>query len=132
MHDLQLNDPTAHLLDLYQQWKSLTEQEGAAILASNWLEVRKCQEKKQKLQPQIIKISDQLKSASRGGNLVQDRIRECVNELILLETRNSASLAVRLQTVREKKDRLDLTSHRLRQVHKSYVPAQAAAWNQYS
>jgi hypothetical protein len=132
MHQLRINDPSAHLLELYQQWKGLTEREGAAILASNWAEVRSCQEKKQKLQPQIIKISDQLKNASRGASQFQDRIRECVNELIQLETRNSANLAGRLQTAKEKIDSLDCTSSRLRQLHKSYVPAQGSAWNQYS
>ena len=133
MHSaLRLMDPSAHLLDLYQKWKDLTEQEGAAILASNWLEVRRCQKAKQQLQPEIIRISDQLKKTAAPGSHFEHRIRESINELIQMETRNSATLADRLQTARSQKDDLDRTSSRLRQLHKSYVPAPGNAWNKYS
>jgi hypothetical protein len=123
---------TAQLLELYSQWKHLTEREGAAILASDWTEVRRCQEGKQTLQPQIVKVSDQAKRATRQAHEFEPRLRECVNQLIQLETSNSATLETRMKSTRQEKENLDRTSSRLRQIHKSYVPSQASAWNQYS
>ena len=125
---------TVQLLELYEQWKHLTEREGAAILASDCMEVRDCQQKKQKLQPEIIKVSDLVKDSSRpaDGSDFEPRLRECINELIQLETNNSATLETRLNATRQEKENLDRTSNRLRQIHKSYVPSQASVWNQYS
>ncbi len=125
-------DASLQLLELYEQWKSLTQREGAAILASDWTEVRRCQEKKQKLQPEIIHASEQMKKALRDGNDVEPRLRECINELIQLETNNSANLEVRIQAAKDEKDDLDRTSSRLKQIHKSYVPLQTSGWNHYS
>ena len=124
---------TVQLLELYDQWKHLTEREGAAILASDWTEARDCQQKKQTLQPEIIKASDLVKNPSRQGtDEFEPRLRECINELIQLETNNSATLETRLKSTRQEKEKLDRTSNRLRQIHKSYVPSQAPIWNQYS
>lgn len=124
-------DCSAQLLELYQQWKSLTEKEGAAILASDWMEVRRCQKQKQQLQPQIIRTADLTKNAPSMPEF-ETRIRECVNELIQLESDNNASLEKRLESTRKEITGLDRTSHRLRQVHKSYVPAPGNVWDQYS
>jgi predicted RNase H-like nuclease (RuvC/YqgF family) len=123
---------TVQLLELYDQWKSLTEREGAAILASDWTEVHRCQQSKQKLQPQIIHASDEIKNLSRHMDQFEPRLRECINELIQLENFNSANLELRLKSAREEKDNLDRTSQRLRQIHKSYVPSQGSVWDQYS
>lgn len=125
-------NPGTDLLELFQQWKSLTEKEGAAILASDWAEVRRCQQVKQQLQPQIVRASDAAGSSHGPGSGFQARIRQCVNELIQLETHNNTTLGERLESTRREKDGLDRTSHRLRQVHKSYVPAHGNVWNQYS
>jgi hypothetical protein len=128
--------PTHQLLDLYQQWKALTEEEGAAILASDWEAVARCQKKKQLLQPLILRASESQNAgngeSSKGDSYLQDRIREAVNELIQLETKNSATLSERITTANAKRDNLNRTSKQLRQVHRSYVPAQGSVWNQYS
>ena len=125
-------DPSAELLELYQEWKSLTEKEGVAILSSNWAEVRHCQKAKQQLQPKIIQSSDLAKTAPGAGSAFEARIRECINELIQLETRNSETLGKRLEAVEREKNGLDRTSHRLKQVQKSYTGARGSAWDQYS
>lgn len=125
-------DHSAQLLELYQQWKSLTEREGAAIHASDWVEVRRCQKQKQQLQPEIIRVTGLTKTSPGTGSQFNARIRECINELIQLESANNVTLEKRLESARKEKDGLDLTSHRLRQVHKSYVPSTGNAWNQYS
>ena len=120
---------SVQLLELYDQWKHLTEQEGAGILASDWTEVRRCQLSKQELQPEIIRVSNQVKNASRESEEFEPRLRERINELIRLETNNSANLETRLKSKRQEKESLDRTSQRLRQIHKSYVPSPASVWN---
>ena len=120
----------AELLELYQEWKRLTEDEAAAIRASDWAEVRSCQEEKHELQPRIIRATDAAKKNPDAGFDV--RIRECINELILLETRNSQALGKRLEAAEREMSELDRTATRLKQVHKSYTGSRSAAWDQYS
>ena len=117
------------LLELYDQWKHLTQEEGAAILASNWIEVHRCQQDKQKLQPEIVKISEQVETSSAEKDEFGPRLRERINQLIQLETSNNDNLGTRLQSARQEKEKLDRTSQRLRKIHKSYVPSQDAVWN---
>lgn len=128
----RLIDTNAELLELYQEWKRLTEKEGAAIQSSNWAEVRHCQKAKQQLQPKIIQASDLAKTAQEAGSDFEGRIRECINELIRLETRNSETLERMLEAVEQEKNGLDRTSHRLKQVQKSYTGSRGSAWDQYS
>jgi hypothetical protein len=123
---------SAELLELYQQWKSLTEQEGAAIHALNWSEVRRCQKQKQLLQPEIIRVAGLIKSTTGVNLQIEARIRDCINELIQLESTNSAALEKRLESARKEMDDLDQTSHKLRQVHKSYAGSFGSSWSQYS
>jgi hypothetical protein len=125
-------DAHTELLNLYEEWKGLTEKEGAAILELNWAEVRSCQKTKQQLQPRIIRATDAAKNAPGQGSEFQARIRHCVNELILMETRNSEALEKRLEAAENEMNSLDRTSYRLKQVQKSYTGARAPSWNQYS
>ncbi|MGZ8898650.1 MAG: hypothetical protein ACXW3Z_01020 [Limisphaerales bacterium] len=129
----RLMDAHAELLELYQEWKQLTEKEGAAILASNWGEVRSCQKAKQQLQPRIIHATDLAKHEPGGGPEFETQIRECVNELIQLEALNSQTLEKRLQEAEKERCGLQQTSHRLKRVQKSYTGARGSAWDgQYS
>jgi regulator of replication initiation timing len=120
---------SVQLFELYDQWKHLTNEEGAAILASNWIEVHRCQQDKQKLQPEIARVSDQVENTSEESDELRPRLRERINELIQLETSNNDNLGNRLQSARQEKEKLDSTSQRLRKIHKSYVPAQDPVWN---
>ena len=126
-------DAHAELLELYQQWRQLTEREGAAIIASNWTEVRSCQKTKQQLQPKIILATDLAKNEPGGGPEFEAQIRNCVNELIQLEARNSQTLEQRLHEAEQERSSLQQTSHRLRRVQMSYSAARGSAWDgQYS
>lgn len=128
-------DASRELWELYQQWKRLTREEGAAIRSSNWTEVRRCQCAKKDLQPEIIRVtgvaSAECPSALRQDEINQ-RIRECVNELIGLERENNQELQLRLEALEKERDALERTSSRLRQVQKSYAPANPAGWNRLS
>lgn len=128
----RLTEPNAELLELYREWKRLTEDEGAAIAASNWPAVGACQKAKQDLQPRIIRATDAAKHAPGGGTDFEPTIRECVNELIQLEMRNSQELGKRLATAEQEKNGLERTSHRLKQVQKSYSGKRGSVWDQYS
>jgi hypothetical protein len=125
-------ESNAELLELYQEWKRLTEEEGAAIGALDWTAVRSCQKDKQGLQPKIIRATDAAKNAPGGGIQFEAKIRECVNELIQLEMRNSERLGKRLAAVEKERSGLEQTSHRLKQVQKSYSSTRGPAWDQYS
>jgi hypothetical protein len=125
-------DAHAQLLELYQEWKRLTEEEGAAIRSSDWAGVRHCQKTKQELQPQIIRATDVAKVAPGDGREFEAQIRECVNELIRLETRNSETLERRLEEVERSREELDQTSIRLKRVQKSYTRGRGSSWDEYS
>lgn len=123
------------LWDLYQEWKRLTQSEGMAILASDWPEVRRCQKAKGDLQPGIIRMTEQAQrelGSAADKNSFEGRIRQVVNELILLESRNNTTLQERMTVVQQERGELDRTTHRLKQVHRSYVPQTGPAWDQYS
>ena len=125
----------AQLWDLYHEWKRLTESEGMAILTSNWSEVHRCQKAKQDLQPEIIRLTDQAKKELASASARSDfegRIRQVVNELILLESRNSTNLQQQVSHGQRERAQLDMTSQRLRQVRQSYVPKSGPMWDQYS
>lgn len=125
----------SQLWDLYDEWKRLTEAEGMAILTSDWPEVRRCQSGKQQLQPAIIRLTDLAKkemASITARHHFEDRIREIVNELIVLESRNSNHLKERIAHTQRERSQLDITSQRLRQVHNSYVPKSVPTWDQYS
>jgi hypothetical protein len=128
----RLTDANAELLEHYQEWKRLTEKEGAAILASNWADVRNCQRLKQELQPKIIQATDAAKLLLGHGSEFEARIRECVNELIRLETRNSEALGKRLESAEKERNGLERASHQLKQVQRSYSGARGSSWDQYS
>jgi len=115
----------------------LTEREGAAILASNWPEVRRCQEAKQQLQPAIIRSTTASATSSTGvprqqENELQKQIRAIVNELIRLESENNSVLQKRMASLEDARGELDQTAGRLRRVHRSYGRSPNPAWNQYS
>jgi hypothetical protein len=121
---------TVPVIDLYQEWKRFTEEEGAAILASDWAAVEQAQFSKKQLQAEILRAAERIAPSSQAE--ADPVIREHLRELIELETRNHATLEKCLQSAGREKQNLDRTSVRLRQIHKSYVPQQGAAWNQYS
>lgn len=119
--------PADELSALYQQWRSLTEDEGEAIEAGDWTSVEQFQATKARLQPRIIEVSQRLDVATH-----ERQFRAIVEELMQLERRNSASLQGRRQAANEQMRELDKASRHLRQLHKSYVPPARTHWQSYS
>ena len=116
------------LLDTYQEWRQWTQAEGEAIRIGNWNRVQECQGSKVRLQPRIIRLAGP--AQKEWGQLGLDvaekeqEVRAAVDECIRLETLNGALLA--------KQAELDQTSRNLKLIHRSYVPAQSAAWTSFS
>ena len=125
------------LLGLYEEWKRLTEAEGTGIEHEAWTDVRQCQTAKQALQARIIQASQPLQSGAGTPSAafpeaMITRIRQCIRELIELEQRNNIVLGEKMAVLEKEIGSLTQTSKRLRNVHKSYVPAPGSVWNEYS
>jgi hypothetical protein len=126
----------SQLLELYHQWKELSEFEGIAILAANWNEVSRCQSGKAALQYGIITAHELLQKELSPGisdpRVTDPQIRSIVTELILLEQRNGQWLDEQEEKAQEQNRALSKTSKNLRAVHKAYVSPQACVWHSYS
>lgn len=119
------------LWNVYREWKRLTEREGAAIRQASWPLVHKIQQQKRALQAEIIHLTEQIQSEFRSKSDHQTfdtQLRTIVNELILLETQNNATLQSSIAAAEEQKRAYESTSSRLRQLHNRYVPSRAATW----
>ena len=124
------------LLDTYQEWRQWTQAEGEAIRIGNWNRVQECQGSKVRLQPRIIRLAGP--AQKEWGQLGLDvaekeqEVRAAVDECIRLETLNGDLLAKQREAAVAKQTELDQTSRNLKLIHRSYVPAQSAAWTSFS
>lgn len=120
----------------YAEWHRLATAEGEAIRTGNWTAVDECQTLMQKLQPEIILFTQEVRRewAMPGSEHDADEraLREAVSELIELERRNSALLHDFRKTARAELHQVEQTGKTLRQVQRSYAPARQAAWTSFS
>ncbi len=119
--------PADELSALYQQWRSLTEDEGEAIEGGMWANVEQFQTAKARLQTRITEVSQRL-----DASVHERKFRLIVEELIQLERHNNCLLQRRRQAADEQMRELDKASRHLRQLHKSYVPPAQTHWQSYS
>lgn len=119
--------PADELSALYQHWRSLSKDEGAAMEGGAWTSVEQFQTAKARLQPRIVELSQQLDAATH-----ERRFRKVIEELMHLERHNSALLQGRRRNAEAQQQDLDRTSRQLRQLHKSYVPPPRTHWQSYS
>ena len=119
--------PAEELSALYEQWRCVTEAEGAAIEAGSWSQVQQYQSAKARLQPRIVEVSQRLDAATH-----EELFRPVVEALIQLERTNSVRVEKQRQAAQQQKQELDRSSRQLRQVHQSYVPQARAHCQSYS
>lgn len=119
--------PGDELSALYQHWRSLSRDEGAAIEAGAWTTVEQFQTAKARLQPRVVELSQRLDAATH-----ERRFRKEVEELMQLERHNSALLQGQRRDAEAQQQDLDRASRHLRQLHKSYVPPARTHWQSYS
>ena len=124
-------NPPDELAALYQQWRRLTESEGQGIRAANWPQVEQCQAAKLALQPRITEVSSGLDPIFH-----EQRFRPLIEELMQLERHNRELLQAQRQIAQQQQDELNHAGRNLRQLHRSYVPADAphrgAHWQSWS
>ncbi|MDB6052794.1 MAG: hypothetical protein JWN25_317 [Verrucomicrobiales bacterium] len=118
--------PAHHQLHLlYEEWKTLTEEETEAINHSFWSEVDRCQESKMMLKHHIINANEnlarELKTMGSGAPEIEESIRRKVDSLIVLEAANAKLLCQKKESVAVQLKELDRSSGNLRQIHKSYA-----------
>ena len=119
--------PGDELAALYEQWRTLTEDEGRAIAAEAWTNVEHCQNAKARLQSRIIEVSQRLDADTHDR-----QFKPVLDALMDLERRNDALLRERRNTAERARETLDRSSRNLRQLHKSYVPPVRTLWQSYS
>jgi hypothetical protein len=124
------------LQDAYREWRRLAETEGDAIRNRNWPLVSDCQNALEQLQPQIVRFTQQAQEewtrlgADRAGQ--EKSFRAMVAELIEIESRNKELLDQVRHEAQSRFGQLSQASHTLRQVQRSYAPAQPTAWTSFS
>jgi hypothetical protein len=119
--------PVDELTELYNQWRVLTEQEGAAINRSAWLEVDQCQAAKARLQGRIEDLSRRMEVAVH-----ESRFRPVLDGLIALEHRNAAVLRQRRSEADATVGDCDRSCRSLRQLQRLYIPRAPQNWQSYS
>jgi hypothetical protein len=119
--------PLEELRALYEQWRLLTEEEGAAIDREDWTQVAHCQAAKARLQAHIVDLS----GLSRA-EVSQGQLRPVLEALLKLEHANQERLAKHRQQAEAQQQDLIRSSRHLRKLHHSYVPPARAHWQSYS
>lgn len=119
--------PADELAELYGQWRTLTEQEGAAIRQSRWAAVEQCQAAKSRLQPRIEEISLRLDGAAH-----ESRFRETVRELVAMEQRNSVLLDDCRQAAESRILEDNRSCRQLRRLQRLFIPPARQNWQSYS
>jgi hypothetical protein len=124
------------LLSHYQQWQTLTESEGAAIISGNWPEVKRLQGIKQQLQKFIVAAAGTLRAEaeSSGASLsgIENEFCSLVAHLVRLETRNGEEVTARRRQADADLALVESSRHHLRQVQRAYAPGREAIWQSYS
>lgn len=122
----------AQLLDLYQQWRALTQAETVAIQEGNWGKLLETQEQKKALQDRIDAVEMEAKRETEFQDRADSGLKETLHELILLEQQNAAALADRQQELQFEQQQINRSRGNLRQLQKAYSGAVGAVWQSYS
>jgi hypothetical protein len=122
----------AQLLELYHQWRALTQAETLAIQEGNWGKLLETQEQKKSLQNRIDTVEMEAKRETEFQDKAGTGLKETLHELILLEQQNAAALADRQQELEFEQQQMDRSRGNLRQLQKAYSGSVGAVWQSYS
>jgi hypothetical protein len=124
------------LFGLYEQWRAWTQAETEAIQQAIWNKVAQCQGEKHRLQAEILAATERWHEESRidgGGRPEQDpQLRRVVDELILLEYKNSELVEEQRRIARRQQDETERSGRNLRQIQRAYALSREAIWESYS
>jgi hypothetical protein len=119
--------PLEELRALYEQWRVLTEEEGAAIDREDWTQVAHCQAAKTRLQAHIVDLSDLSRAEASQGQL-----RPVLEALLKLEHANQERLAKHRQHAEAQQEDLIRSSRTFVNCITPTCPQAAAHWQSYS
>lgn len=126
----------ANLLQLYRDWRTWTESEREAILASDWPKVKSCQNAKAQLQPLILKETELAQKeclhAGADRTVLDKQVRSLINELIYLESCNGEFITEQRALAQAEFETLQRSSRNLSRIQKHYAPGPRVAWESYS
>jgi hypothetical protein len=124
------------LVCLYNLWREATLAEGRAIENGCWAEVAEQQSHKDQLKRRIVTTTEAWQNRwPETGETAKDyerQFRPIVDEMITLETRNSASLALCREQTRAALAGLDRATGTLRGVQRAYGSGAEPHWTSYS
>lgn len=112
------------LFELYQEWLHLTQGEAQAIAARDWAKLVNYQAEKKAVADKISSSPDPL-----GENA---RLKEFVQQLIVLESENIRALAEVRQALAERQKTLAETRSNLQRIHRAYAVDRLGVWHSYS
>ena len=126
----------SQLLELYAEWRRLTDLEGEAIRAADWPAVEEQQNLKHALQPRITRASIWFREAALAGGLPETQFetefRPVVGELVDLELRNREELCRRREALQADRQSMGQSANRLRGIRRSYTLQPASSWQSWS
>jgi hypothetical protein len=112
------------LAEILEQWRQLTQEEGAAIRSGVWDKVRQIQSRKAALRKSL---------AAETAPPASNPFRAEVGRIISMLTRNSQALAARMRQAKARQQVLDQVKQNLQKIDRSYVRRQqSTAWQSYS
>jgi hypothetical protein len=124
------------LLDLYAEWRRLTELEGAAIGRDEWPCVAQQQQLKRGLQTRIIEATEswqrERQDTSGGMEPFEREFRPIVSDLIQMESRNHELLCERRTRTQTALAALDRSASHLRGIGRAYATPEGSRWQSYS
>jgi hypothetical protein len=124
------------LLDLYAEWRRLSELEGAAIGRDKWPCVAQQQQLKRRLQTRIVEATDawnrQRPALPGASELFETEFRPIVADLIRLESRNHELLCERRQHAHSAVASLGRSAAHLRGITRAYASGDGVRWQSYS
>ncbi len=126
----------AELRGLYEEWRRLTELEGAAIRDGVWTEVERQQFLKQSLRDRIVRATQLWNAEQAGAEAARDvferEFRPVVSELIAQEHRNQDLLHDQREHIQARLSELGQSATRLRGVQRTYGAVGGSRWQSYS
>jgi len=119
----------------YEQWRVLTEAEGAAIAAGEHDTLERLQQTKRQLQATITEISRKLRETggrTPGTASVEWDLQPMIRKLLDLESANIQMLAARKRELLQKREEVERITQKLHQLRRVYVNYRPPAWEAYS
>ena len=127
------------LVELYAEWRRLSDLEGAAIGADEWPSVARQQQLKQEIRDQIVQTTEQwhvewaaTETETSASVRFEQEFRPIVADLIQRETRNHEMICERKHRVQSDLTALRQSSTRLRGIQRAYATAAGSRWQSYS